>query len=273
MLRFFKDIKKYNGVILSLYSNHAIAQPTFVFTYSGLTHTGLVRTRNEDSFTCLPEQNLWVVADGMGGHDAGDFASQMITDQADRFIQQTSLEDSILLLEENLLHSNRLIREKATQMGDKATIGSTVTCLYFWENLAFVLWAGDSRLYRFRNNTLERLTEDHSYVEELVRLGKLNASEAEEHPASNVVLNAVGIENNLIVDMEYYETKDKDLFILCSDGLFKDLSDDRIGEILNNTEISLEELNQQLVDAALEVGGSDNCTVVLVKAGIEDKDV
>lgn len=273
MLVFLQDNKKYNGVILSLYNNQTIAQPTFVFTYSGLTHTGLVRTRNEDSFTCLPEQNLWVVADGMGGHDAGDFASQMITEQAHKFTEQQSLEDSILLLEENLLHSNKLIREKASQMGKKATIGSTVTCLYIWKNLAFVLWAGDSRLYRFRDNTLQRLTEDHSFVEELVRMGKLNAAEAEEHPASNVVLNAVGIENTLIIDMEYYETKDNDLFILCSDGLFKDLSDDKISNILTNTDISLDELNQQLVDAALEVGGSDNCTVVLVKAGIEEKDV
>lgn len=273
MLVFDKENKKYNGVILSLYSNQTITQPTFVYTCSGLTHTGRVRTRNEDSFTCVPEQNLWVVADGMGGHDAGDFASQMITEQAHKFIQQQSLEDSILLLEENLLHSNKLIREKASQMGSKATIGSTVTCLYTWKNLAFVLWAGDSRLYRFRDNTLQRLTEDHSFVEELVRMGKLNATEAEEHPASNVVLNAVGIESDLIIDMEFYETKNEDLFILCSDGLFKDLSDDKISEILKNTDVSLDKLNQKLIDAALDVGGSDNCTVVLVKAGLEEKDV
>lgn len=273
MLVFDKENKKYNGVILSLYSNQTVAQPSFTFTYSGLTHTGLVRSRNEDSFTCLPEQNLWVVADGMGGHDAGDFASQMITEQAQKFIQQPSLEASILLLEENLLHSNELIREKASKLGKQTTIGSTVTCLYTWKNLAFVLWAGDSRLYRYRHNTLQRLTEDHSYVEELVRMGKISAHEAEEHPAANVVLNAIGIEDQLIVDMEFYEIKDQDLFILCSDGLYKDLSDDRITEILNHTDLSMDELNQQLIDAALEVGGSDNCTIVLVRAGIEEQDV
>jgi serine/threonine protein phosphatase PrpC len=273
MLVFVRDSKKNTGFILSLYNNQTLDQPTFVFTFSGLTHTGRVRTRNEDSYTCLPEHNLWVVADGMGGHEAGEFASQTITQQAQKFTQQPSLEASIMLLEENLLHSNQLIREKASKLGKQTTIGSTVTCLHTWKNLAFVLWAGDSRLYRFRDNALQRLTEDHSYVEELVRMGKLKAEEAEQHPASNVVLNAVGIENQLIVDMEYYEIEDQDLFILCSDGLYKDLSTDRIAEILNNTELSMDELNNQLIETALTAGGSDNCTVVLVRAVLEEKNV
>ena len=202
---------------MSLYNDKVPDQPNFTFSYSGLSHTGLVRQRNEDSFLCLPEQNLWVVADGMGGHDAGDFASQTIATQAGKFAQQGSLEDSILLLEENLLHSNKLIQQKAKEVGLKTTIGSTVTCLYVWKNLAFTLWAGDSRLYLYRDNKLQRLTEDHSYVEELVRLGKLEAAEAEEHPAANVVLNAIGIEDNLVIDMEYYEIFHNDMFILCSE--------------------------------------------------------
>lgn len=209
----------------------------------------------------------------MGGHDAGDFASQTITEQAGKFLQQASLDASILVLEENLLHSNELIQDRAREIGLKTTIGSTVTCLYLWKNLAFTLWAGDSRLYLFRDNQLRRLTEDHSYVEELVRLGKLKAEEAEEHPAANVVLNAIGIEDDLVIDMEYYEILHNDVFILCSDGLYKDLPDDRIAGILSTPDASLEELNQQLIDAALEVGGSDNCTVVLVKADIVEQNV
>lgn len=258
---------------MSLYNNQKSTQPSFVFTHSGMTHTGLVRTRNEDSFTCLPEQNLWVVADGMGGHEAGDFASSTITQQAEKFTRQSTLESSILLLEENLLHSNGLIREKARKISNKATIGSTVTSLFIWQNQAFALWAGDSRIYLYRDNKLQRLTEDHSFVEELVRMGKIKPEDAEQHPASNVVLNAVGIEENLIIDMEYYTIQDKDLFILCSDGLFKDLPDAKITKILSNTETPLEELNQNLIDAALDAGGSDNCTVVLVKADIEEKNV
>lgn len=239
---------------------------SYTFSYSGLSDTGRVRTRNEDSFACLPDNNLWVVADGMGGHDGGDFASRTICEQAARFTCQASLEDSILLLEENLLHSNELIRERASHMGKQTTIGSTVTCLFTWRDLAFVLWAGDSRLYRWRDDALLRLTEDHSYVEELVRMGKLEANEAEDHPASNVVLNAVGIDDELIIDMEYYPIQDKDLFLLCSDGLFKDLAEGSIESIMQDDEASLEDTSQRLIDAALAAGGNDNCTAVLVRA-------
>ena len=259
---------------MSLYNNKNINQPAeFTFTCSGISTTGHVRSKNEDSFINVSDQNLWVVADGMGGHDAGDFASQTITEQAGKYIQQASLEDSILLLEENLLSSNKLIKEKALKLGTKATIGSTVVCLYAWKNLAFFLWAGDSRAYRLRDSKLERLTEDHSFVEELVRLGKIKEDEAESHPASNVVLNAIGIDSSLLIDMEYYEIKDQDLFVLCSDGLYKDLSGDRITDILESDTCSLEETNQSLIDAALEAGGNDNCTVILVKAEIAENDV
>jgi len=221
----------------------------------------------------VPDQNLWVVADGMGGHDAGDFASQTITEQATKFNQQSSLEASILLLEENLIHSNALIREKANKLGKNISIGSTVTCLYAWKNLAFVLWAGDSRAYLFRDHNLQRLTEDHSYVEELVRMGKIDKEQAEIHPAANVVLNAIGIDSDIRVDMEYYEIKDNDVFLLCSDGLYKDLTEEKISRILDNNEVSLEELNRQLVTAAIDAAGSDNCTVVLIKAAIEASNV
>ncbi|MDJ0832680.1 MAG: protein phosphatase 2C domain-containing protein [Gammaproteobacteria bacterium] len=243
-------------------------------TSSGMTHTGLVRDRNEDSFGCMPEQNLWIVADGMGGHEAGDFASQTIIEQAEKFTQQKTLADSILLLEENLLHSNGIIREKANKLGSKYIIGSTVICLYIWGNMAFVLWAGDSRVYLYREQTMQRLTEDHSFVEELVKMGKLEQDQAEAHPASNVVLNAIGIDSDLVIDMEYYEIEDGDLFIVCSDGLYKDLSETYINEILyQNEDKTLEELNQILIDASLASGGNDNCTVVLVRAESETSNV
>ena len=258
---------------MSAYNNNKTEQPSFKYSFSGLTDTGRVRTRNEDSFCCVPDQNLWVVADGMGGHDAGDFASQTITEQATKFNQQSSLEASILLLEENLIHSNALIREKANKLGKNISIGSTVTCLYAWKNLAFVLWAGDSRAYLFRDHNLQRLTEDHSYVEELVRMGKIDKEQAEIHPAANVVLNAIGIDSDIRVDMEYYEIKDNDVFLLCSDGLYKDLTEEKISRILDNNEVSLEELNRQLVTAAIDAAGSDNCTVVLIKAAIEASNV
>ncbi len=212
---------------------------------------------------------MWVVADGMGGHDAGDFASETIVDQASKFTRQNSLDASILLLEENLLHSNQIIREKAAKLGSKATIGSTVAALHVWKNLAMVLWAGDSRIYLLRSGELHRLTEDHSYVEELVRMGKISQQEADEHPAANVVLNAIGIQDELTIDMDYFEIQDQDVFILCTDGLFKEVMDDKMIEVLETRDTSIEQLNQNLIQTALENGGGDNCTVILVKATAE----
>ena len=240
--------------------------PHFRFSCYGLTHTGLVRDHNEDSYACVPEQQLWLVADGMGGHASGDFASRMLTEQSKKFIRQDRLDQSILLLEETFLHAHQLILDETARRPTQATIGSTLVSLFAWNNLAFVMWAGDSRVYRLRERRLSRLTEDHSLVEELVRMGQLEASKAEEHPASNVVLNAVGIENNLYFDLEYSEIHDQDLFLLCSDGLYKDLSDDTIEDLLNRHADDLEQACSKLLEAALEGGGSDNCTVVLVKA-------
>jgi serine/threonine protein phosphatase PrpC len=259
--------------VLSLYDQPTEQKPSITLTSTGSSDQGRVRERNEDSFLCLPRQNLWVVADGMGGHDAGDFASQTITRQAAKFTSQATLDSSILLLEENIIHSNELIREKSSKMGEQATVGSTVAALYVWDHLALVLWAGDSRVYLLRNGQLYRLTEDHSYVEELVKMGKLTEGEAEHHPAANVVLNAVGIQAELTVDMDYYEIMQDDLFILCSDGLFKDLPESRIAEVIEASESSLDDQCRLLIDAALDAGGSDNCTVILVKAQADSENV
>ena len=247
------------------------APASFRFTCYGLTHTGLVRDHNEDSYACVPEQDLWLVADGMGGHASGDFASRMLAEQSKKFVRQQRLDQSILLLEETFLGAHRLILEETASRPGQATIGSTLVSLFAWKNLAFVMWAGDSRAYLMREHRLTRLTEDHSLVEELVRMGQLDADKAEEHPASNVVLNAVGIENNLYFDLEYSEIHDQDLFLLCSDGLYKDLSDDTIESLLNEHADNLEQACSKLLEAALEAGGSDNCTVVLVKAEQEDE--
>ena len=231
----------------------------------GVTGTGHVRSKNEDSILVHADENIWVVADGMGGHQAGDFASQTITNNLSLFKQHASLDDSILLLEENILNSNTIIRNKTLKLGRNATIGSTVVCVYVWRNLLFVLWAGDSRLYRYRNSRLERLTEDHSYVEELVRMGKLNARDAEEHPAANVVLRAVGIDDELRIDFDYFELQDGDIYIVCSDGLYKDLEEAKITTIIASHPDDMKDLAQTLLDAALAEGGTDNTSIITMK--------
>ena len=213
----------------------------------------------------LDEESIWAVADGMGGHHAGDFASQTIANNLSLYRQQSSLEDSILLLEENIIKSNAIIREKSRQIGKNETIGSTLVCVYLWKNYAFTFWAGDSRLYRFRNDQLQRLTEDHSYVEELVRMGKIEASDAESHPAANVVLKAVGIYDNLCLDFEYFEILDGDIFILCSDGLYKDLDDKTIVPIIKENKDDMVQLTKTLLSSSLDAGGTDNISIISLK--------
>jgi serine/threonine protein phosphatase PrpC len=245
----------------------------FQISSNGVTDTGHVRTKNEDSILVNADENIWIVADGMGGHHAGDFASQTITNNLSLFKQHASLDDSILLLEENILNSNAIIRKKSFKLGRNATIGSTVVCVYIWNNFLFTFWAGDSRLYRFRDSTLERLTEDHSYVEELVRMGKIEARDAEEHPAANVVLKAVGIDDHLCMDFEYFEIQSDDIYIICSDGLYKDLDESRITPIIETHPDDMTELSEALLRASLEAGGTDNTSIITMKIRQKKNDV
>jgi serine/threonine protein phosphatase PrpC len=245
--------------------NEQLAAASYQIMSHGVTDTGHVRSKNEDSVLLHDDENVWVVADGMGGHHAGDYASQTITNNLSLFKQHASLDDSILLLEENILNSNAIIRKKSLKLGRNATIGSTVVCVYVWHNLLFTLWAGDSRLYRYRDQRLERLTEDHSYVEELVRMGKIEAREAEEHPAANVVLRAVGIDDQLRIDLEYFELQDRDIYIICSDGLYKDLEEAKIAPIIASNPDNMTELAQSLLDASLAAGGTDNTSIITMK--------
>ena len=239
----------------------------------GLTHTGYVRTRNEDSILMLEDENMWIVADGMGGHHAGDFASQTITKNGSLFKQQPSLPDSILLLEENILNSNSIIRKKSQKLGKNATIGSTVVCTYVWQDQLFIFWAGDSRLYRYRDDKLQRVTEDHSYVEELVRMGKIEARDAESHPAANVVLKAVGIDDRLCMDMDVVRIQNNDIFIVCSDGLYKDLEEERISPLVAASLDDVKGMTQSLLEASLEAGGTDNTSIIVLKAVEKDENV
>ncbi len=246
---------------------------SFQISSHGVTDTGHVRTKNEDSILVHDDENVWIVADGMGGHHAGDFASQTITNNLSLFKQHASLDDSILLLEENLLNSNSIIRKKSFKLGRNATIGSTVVCVYVWKNFLFTFWAGDSRLYRFRDSTLERLTEDHSYVEELVRMGKIEAKDAEDHPAANVVLKAIGIDDNLRMDFDYFEMQAGDIYIICSDGLYKDLDEERLTPIIESNLDNVTELSEALLTSSLDAGGTDNTSIIAMKICQKEADV
>ncbi len=236
-----------------------------------LTHTGKVRTRNEDSILDLQAEGLWVVADGMGGHDAGDYASQSIINHLSDFKKQETLAQCIDLIENKIFAANADIQQHAikTKVDKTKTCGSTIAGLFIWNTIGIAFWSGDSRLYRYRSN-LQRISEDHSYVEELVKLGQLSADEAESHPAANIILNAIGIRDTTFLDLDYINILDKDTFILCSDGLYKDMNEQELAEIIKKEPLQMELLATNLLQRSLDAGGSDNISIICIHTQVEN---
>jgi serine/threonine protein phosphatase PrpC len=231
---------------------------------TGISHPGKVRNVNEDSFLDRGEHGLWLVADGMGGHSAGDVASQAIAEEFRALDLPQSLSGSIDAAETALLTTNRRLRELSAERTDQATIGSTVAALLMRGRFAVALWVGDSRVYRLRDGELKQLTQDHSQVEELIGQGLLLREDAEQHPAANVVTRAVGAIDEVYVDLDYTDVAAGDYFLLCSDGLTKELSTADIRATLG-VGTTTEEIGAALIDLALQRGARDNVTVVVVR--------
>lgn len=226
-----------------------------------MTAVGHVRKINEDAFLDASECGLWVVADGMGGHSRGDRASQEIVTQLQGFKPGNNEAAALDDLAKRLDNANDFCRRQI----DGKVMGSTVVLLYISDSKAHIIWAGDSRLYRYRNSTLEQLTDDHSLVGELHRLGELTEIEADNHPSSNVITRAVGVSDALDLQILEVDIHAGDRFLLCSDGLFKDLQRE---ELLENLSLpSYEQALDKLVKLALRRGGTDNVTAIVVQLG------
>lgn len=219
-----------------------------------------MRRANEDSFLDARENGLWVVADGMGGHSRGDLASQTIIRQLVDFTPGQDAEASVKDLQERLRAANRTCRDK--RRGD--VIGSTVAVLLSQGGLCYFLWAGDSRIYRLREEKLEQITEDHSLVQELYKRGEITAEEVDNHPSSNVITRAVGVHDTLVVDVLEAPVKPGDRFLVCSDGLFKDVNTEEIKSCLSAP--TPNQALRDLVKQALARGGTDNVTGIVVQA-------
>jgi len=227
------------------------------------TNVGMVREINEDSIISVPATQLWAVADGMGGYEAGNVASNMIVKSLDEVTAKASLNDFVNSIEDSLIDVNNRILEYADIMLDGRTLGSTVVTLAIKGYVGICLWAGDSRLYRFRNNNFIQLSRDHSQVEELVEQGFLKPEEAEGHPDSNVITRAIGASPEVSIDVNVFSVQLGDVFLLCSDGLYNMLSKDEISETLAS--LPLEEAVASLIQKALDNGANDNVSVILVK--------
>jgi protein phosphatase len=236
------------------------------WTSAALTHVGLVRSINEDAFLDRPQRGLWAVADGMGGHDAGDLASRMVVAALDRLPPATGLGACSAQVREQLEALNRELRVAAV-VRDVPLIGSTVAVMFAWELYCAYLWAGDSRIYLMRKGQLKQLTRDHSQVEELRAQGYLTGEEAAQ-PRHNRITRAVGALDILQLDQGSLLVADGDIFLLCSDGLSHQVGEEALVRALGSE--SCEQAVEDLIQLALQAGGRDNITAVVVRA--EDLD-
>lgn len=234
-----------------------------------ITDVGMARSINQDyvfstenAIGNLP--NLFVVADGMGGHKAGDLASRLCVEALTGEIRELSLKTPVSILNEAITKANQVVYEEAARNPDYQGMGTTLVAATICDGCLYVANIGDSRLYIISNG-MEQITEDHSYVGEMIRKGKLLESEARNHPRKNVITRALGTSPKVMADVFEVELRAGDILLLCSDGLTNMLSDREIHEMVCKDGISLEETGKNLVDAANASGGRDNISVVLVK--------
>lgn len=230
------------------------------------TDLGNVRKVNEDSVLVHATENLWVVADGMGGHDAGDVASKLITDALAKLKLGDSFPDNIDLLEDTLLQVNQQLRDYSKQKFTGRTVGSTVVLMYAQQEFGACMWAGDSRLYRWRPDSFEQLTNDHSQVAALVESGLIESEEAIDHPASNIITRAVGAADTLQLDVRAIEVESGDVYLLCSDGLYNEVDSATIEREL--TADMLEQSADQMIADCLAGNAQDNVSLIIIKPEI-----
>jgi len=237
------------------------------FQCSATTHPGAVRLHNEDSYVNRPDLGLWAVADGAGGHQAGEVASRIIADALNSV--STGIDGAELLAEVRhcLARAHNALRREAARRGPQAMIVSTIVALLLRDDYYACLWAGDSRAYLLRGQRFRQLTRDHSLVQELFDAGAISAAEALHHPSANIITRAIGAEG-LELDKVTDRLFPGDRFLLCTDGLFKALPERELAELLAADE---DIIADQLVIAGLREGAADNLTAVTVEVTLDDR--
>ena len=236
------------------------------YAAAAVTDRGRKRPSNEDAFGFSVEHGVYVVCDGMGGAAAGEIASSLAVDEMMRLL--TSRDASRALIddaEEAVASANAAIFSRAQHSHNLSGMGTTLVTLLVGDQSGWMINVGDSRGYRMRNSRLEQITLDHSLVEEQVRLGRMDRLEAQRSPFKNVITRALGTQMRVTPDVFELENEPGDLFMLCSDGLTRELDDSTIEWILK-LDLPLQDLCARLVEAANDAGGHDNITCLLVRA-------
>lgn len=236
------------------------------YTAAARTDRGRKRPSNEDAFAYSAEHGVFVVCDGMGGAAAGEIASSLAVDEMMRRLARPDMLNRMPAdAEQAVAAANRSILSRAERSQKLSGMGTTLVCLVVEKRHAWILNVGDSRGYRLRNSRLEQITVDHSLVEEQMRTGRMTKSEALRSPLRNVITRALGTQASVTPDLFELEAEPADLFLLCSDGLTRELPDAVIESILL-ADAPLDDLCSRLVAAANQEGGHDNITCLLVRA-------
>ena len=235
------------------------------FKAFGLSHVGRVRQSNEDAFLCNSEEGVFVVCDGMGGAAAGEIASHLAADNTAAALVGGELSEARMV--EAVAGANRAVFQKASSDRRLEGMGTTLVTLALNGQHGWIAHVGDSRCYLWRSTAeqpkLERLTVDHSLVEEQIRLGQISRTQAERSPFQHVITRAIGTTAEAVPDVKQVDLTSGDVFLLVSDGLTRELSDETIAEMLSNAS-SEQEAAETLVHSANSAGGRDNITCVLV---------
>lgn len=223
------------------------------------TDKGRVREQNEDSYGY--KGNLFVVADGMGGHQAGEIASAIAVETilAMNFESQVDVE-----LEKAILKANEAILSEVDSHPELSGMGTTIAVMVVHEQTIYIAHVGDSRIYHFGNGKLSQITEDHSLVAELLKNGEITETEAKHHPQRNILTQALGSRNEMKIEFHSYEVKPGEKYLLCSDGL-SNMVEENILEAILQLDEEPETLAEKLITLANENGGSDNITVIIVE--------
>jgi PPM family protein phosphatase len=250
------------------------------FSWAVGSDPGLRRSSNEDSYRARPDLGLYIVADGMGGHVAGEVASRVAVEAIEVFIQETAGADKnrtwpfpfepALSLEANRLKAafrlaNRRIASAIADSTDLRGMATTASAILTGADGACVAHVGDSRVYVLTEGRLDQITNDHSWVEEQVRAGTMSPTAARQHPWRNVVTRALSGGEDPEVDVTQINPITSDRYLLCSDGLFSVVTDDQIAALMADRDAPLEQLCQRLIEAANNLGGPDNITALVLE--------
>lgn len=231
-----------------------------VYVSAALTHTGRVRESNQDAFVDMAKAGVWAVADGMGGHMQGDVASRMVCEAISAIGAATSLDATVDEIQRRASHVNSKLYAAAIRPFNPVQSGSTVVALAVKRTSCAILWAGDSRAYRLRFSQLAQLTTDHTWAAQIAP----ELADDELAEADHSIMRAVGGEHDLILDLRRDRVRLGDRYLLCSDGLTRELPPERIAVLLGKG--TVQQAAQSLIDATLAAGARDNVTVVVVEA-------